>query len=222
MLSISWASQPRRSSTFFSHIGTLGVVIFYFRRDIKIVLTCLVHGDFHTEYGRFIPLIIVATIPTGIIGLLYDKFLADNYQTFLIMGITFLIGATLLFLANSAKKPKPNLLPQSPRFGRCAGSSKFSRALYAAGSPFRLKFLPGRADKQGDAQHSHERHRVTPTRHAMIEDLTPNASPAMCRFWDEYRQRLVALQDAATIRVSASHRTASASRPIGAASPCIS
>ena len=88
----------------FLHIGTLVVVIFYFRRDIKIVLTALVHMDFHSEYGRFIPLIVAATIPTGIMGLLYDKFLADNYQTFLIMGITFLIGGTLLFSSKFGKE----------------------------------------------------------------------------------------------------------------------
>jgi undecaprenyl-diphosphatase len=88
----------------FLHIGTLGVVIFYFRHDIKVILTALVQRDFHSEYGRFIPLIVVATIPTGIIGLLYDKFLADNYQTFLVMGITFLIGGTLLFFSKFGKE----------------------------------------------------------------------------------------------------------------------
>lgn len=88
----------------FLHIGTLGVVIFYFRHNIKVVLTALVHRDFHSEYGRFIPLIVVATIPTGVIGLLYDKFLADNYQTFLVMGITFLVGATLLFFSKFGKE----------------------------------------------------------------------------------------------------------------------
>ncbi len=93
----------------FLHIGTLGVVIFYFRRDIKIILTDLVHGDFHSEYGRFIPLIIVASIPTGIIGILYDFYLGDNYQTFLIMGITFLIGATLLFLSRYGKEDQSKI-----------------------------------------------------------------------------------------------------------------
>ena len=93
----------------FLHIGTLGVVIFYFRHDIKIILTALVRRDFHSEYGRFIPLIIVASIPTGIIGLLYDKFLADNYQTFLIMGITFLIGASLLFFSKFGKESETQI-----------------------------------------------------------------------------------------------------------------
>ena len=88
----------------FLHIGTLGVVVFYFRHDIKVVLTALVYRDFRSEYGRFIPLIFVATIPTGIIGLLYDSFLADSYQTFLIIGITFIIGATLLFFSKFGKE----------------------------------------------------------------------------------------------------------------------
>ena len=88
----------------FLHLGTLGVVVFYFRHDIKLILIALMHRDFHSEYGRFIPLIIVATIPTGIIGLLYDKFLADNYQTLLIIGVTFLFGAALIFSSKYGKE----------------------------------------------------------------------------------------------------------------------
>jgi undecaprenyl-diphosphatase len=88
----------------FLHLGTLGVVVFYFRRDIKVVLTALVQRDFHSEYGRFVPLIIIGTIPTGIIGFLYDKYLADNYQTFFVMGITFIVGAILLVLSKFGKE----------------------------------------------------------------------------------------------------------------------
>ena len=88
----------------FLHVGTLGVVIFYFRRDIKAILVALAHLDFRSEYGRFIPLIVVASVPTGIIGFLYDEFLADNYQTFLIIGITFLVGAALLFFSKFGKE----------------------------------------------------------------------------------------------------------------------
>jgi undecaprenyl-diphosphatase len=35
---------------------------------------------------------------------LYNKYLADNYQTFLVMGITFIIGATLLVLSRFGKE----------------------------------------------------------------------------------------------------------------------
>jgi undecaprenyl-diphosphatase len=110
----------------FLHIGTLGVVVLYFRHDIRIILTTLVHKDFHSEYGRFIPLIIVATIPTGITGLLYDKFLADNYQTFLIMGITFLVGATMLFLSKYGKENQTQIsYRKSLVMGAAQGAASF-------------------------------------------------------------------------------------------------
>jgi undecaprenyl-diphosphatase len=93
----------------FLHIGTLGVVVFYFRWDIKTILVALVHRDFHSEYGRFVPLIVVATIPTAIIGLLYDKYLADNYQTLLIIGVTFLFGSALLFFSKYGKETQSQI-----------------------------------------------------------------------------------------------------------------
>lgn len=90
----------------FLHVGTLIVVILYFRRDVKLLLTALLRRDFNSEYGRLIPLIVVASIPTGIIGILYDKFLADTSQTILVIGITLLAGAILLFLSRFGKEDK--------------------------------------------------------------------------------------------------------------------
>jgi undecaprenyl-diphosphatase len=86
------------------HLGTLVVVIFYFRKEVKSILSALVHLNFKSEYGQLIPLIVVATIPTGIIGLLYDEFLENNLQTLLIFGITFLIGATVLYISRIGKE----------------------------------------------------------------------------------------------------------------------
>jgi undecaprenyl-diphosphatase len=86
------------------HVGTLVVVIFYFRREVKSILSALVHLDFKSEYGRLIPLIIVATVPTGIIGLLYVIFLEDTLQTILIIGVTFLVGAAILYTSRIGKE----------------------------------------------------------------------------------------------------------------------
>ena len=127
----------------FLHIGTLGVVIFYFRHDIKVVLTALVHRDFHSEYGRFIPLIVVATIPTGVIGLLYDKFLADNYQTFLVMGITFLVGATLLFFSKFGKENQTQISYRKALvMGIAQGAASFP-GLFRSGSTISSGLLQG-------------------------------------------------------------------------------
>jgi undecaprenyl-diphosphatase len=88
------------------HIGTLVVVIFYFRRDIKNILVALVHWNFKSEYGQLIPLLVVGTIPTGVIGLLYAEYLENTFQTLLIIGATFLVGATVLFTSRVGKENK--------------------------------------------------------------------------------------------------------------------
>lgn len=93
------------------HIGTLIVVIFYFRKDVKDILVALVHLDFTSEYGRLIPLIVVATIPTGIIGILYAEFLEQTFQTLLIIGVTFLIGATWLYTSRIGKENVGTITP---------------------------------------------------------------------------------------------------------------
>ena len=127
----------------FLHVGTLSVVIFYFRHDIKVILTALVRRDFHSEYGRFIPLIVVATIPTGIIGFLYDEFLADNYQTLLIIGVTFLIGAALLF-ASKYGKENQNEITYHKAFvmGAAQGAASFP-GLSRSGSTISSGLLQG-------------------------------------------------------------------------------
>jgi undecaprenyl-diphosphatase len=127
----------------FLHVGTLGVVIFYFRRDIKVILTALVHRDFHSEYGRFIPLIVVATIPTGIIGLLYDEFLADNYQTLLIIGVTFIVGGALLFASKYGKENQTQITYRKALvMGAAQGAASFP-GLSRSGSTISSGLLQG-------------------------------------------------------------------------------
>jgi undecaprenyl-diphosphatase len=127
----------------FLHVGTLSVVIFYFRHDIKVILTAMVHRDFHSEYGRFIPLIVVATIPTGIFGLLYDKFLADNYQTLLIIGATFLIGAVLLFVSKYGKENQTQITYRRALvMGAAQGAASFP-GLSRSGSTISSGLLQG-------------------------------------------------------------------------------
>lgn len=88
------------------HVGTLIVVVFYFRREVKGIIVSLGHWDFKSEYGQLIPFIIVAIIPTGIIGLLYVRFLEKTFQTILIIGITFLVGAIILYTSKIGKENK--------------------------------------------------------------------------------------------------------------------
>jgi len=127
----------------FLHIGTLGVVIFYFRRDIKAVLSALVHRDFQSEYGRFISLIVIATIPGGVIGVLYSVFLADNYQTLLIIGVTFLVGAILLFSSKYGKETQAQISYKTALLmGTAQGAASFP-GLSRSGSTISVGLLMG-------------------------------------------------------------------------------
>ena len=127
----------------FLHLGTLSVVLFYFRRDIKMVLKCLVRKDFHSEYGRFIPLIVIATIPTGIIGVLYDYYLGDSYQTFLIIGVTFIVGACLLIASKFAKEINAQISIRKALFMGTAQGAAIFPGLSRSGSTISIGLLQG-------------------------------------------------------------------------------
>ncbi len=86
------------------HAGTLAVVIFFFKKEVKNILVALAHLDFKSESGMLIPRIVVATIPTAIIGVTYDLFLQDRLQTIPIIAVTFLIGATIVYTTKYAKE----------------------------------------------------------------------------------------------------------------------
>jgi undecaprenyl-diphosphatase len=86
------------------HVGTLSVVIFYFRKDVKNILIALAHRDFTSGSGMMIPRIIIATIPTAVIGIGYDLFLQSSMETLSIIGATFLIGATIVYTTRFAKE----------------------------------------------------------------------------------------------------------------------
>jgi undecaprenyl-diphosphatase len=82
----------------------MAIVVFYFRKEVKKILVALVHGDFKSESGVLIPRLIVATIPTAIIGLGYSLFLLESLETLPIIAITFIIGATIVYTTRFAKE----------------------------------------------------------------------------------------------------------------------
>ena len=91
------------------HMATLLAVIFFFRREVKNILTALGHLDFKSEYGMLIPRIAVATVPTAVIGLVYTFFLVDSLGTIPIIAVTFLIGAIFVYITKFAKETTESL-----------------------------------------------------------------------------------------------------------------
>lgn len=61
-----------------------------------------------TPYRKFVMLIIVSTIPTGIIGLIFKKIFNLDNPSLLVVGLSLLITACLLYLADEIPAGKKN------------------------------------------------------------------------------------------------------------------
>lgn len=118
------------------HLGTLVAVFAVYRKDIwKMILEALhmcadlffnlkiwilnkIHKTslaykkiVHNSYRKFVVLILVSTVPTGLIGILGKSLIEAVSQTLLIPGICLWITGILLVMADTAKEGKD--LPRS-------------------------------------------------------------------------------------------------------------
>jgi undecaprenyl-diphosphatase len=84
------------------HVGTLLAVLIYFRRD----LTRLVLRFYEREQRRLILLLILATLPTALIALLFRGFFESLFSRPHAAGMGFLATALLLFLSRRVRFPK--------------------------------------------------------------------------------------------------------------------
>ena len=84
------------------HMGTLAVILVFFRKDIKRILSALVHLDFKTEHGRLIPLIIVGSVPTALIGYVFRKTVESIFLGPLPIGIALSLCGVLLVSSRMA------------------------------------------------------------------------------------------------------------------------
>lgn len=84
------------------HFGTLMAVFVYFGKDITDILRDFFSGRWKTENGRMAWLLIVASIPAGIVGFLakdyFDSVLSNLYIVAFGFGITGLLLVMVSFL----------------------------------------------------------------------------------------------------------------------------
>lgn len=81
------------------HFGTLVALIFFFWKDIKKIL----------KDKKMILLLTVGTIPVVIVGFLLQEKIEAIFSSLLLVGISFLITATLLFFTRFVKKPQKSI-----------------------------------------------------------------------------------------------------------------
>ncbi len=91
------------------HVGTLLVTLVYFRKDIWTILKALTKRDFKSEDGKLIPLIIIGTVPTVLIGFFYGNELDTTLSTILFLGIGFIVSGFVLYASRFGKENKENI-----------------------------------------------------------------------------------------------------------------
>jgi undecaprenyl-diphosphatase len=93
------------------HVGTLAIVLFFFRKDVKLVLAALVKGDFKSENGKLIPLIIVGTVPTALIGIgfTFTDTIETVFSSFLPIAGAFITCGVILYLSKTGQEQADNI-----------------------------------------------------------------------------------------------------------------
>ncbi len=89
------------------HLATLLAVIIFFRRDLFLLFKSLYTKSFEaSQQRRLLLLLILATIPTGIIGLAGKKIFISLFDRLDVVGVMLLVTALLLWLAEIPREFK--------------------------------------------------------------------------------------------------------------------
>ncbi len=103
---LNW-QLPEKEMFYFNvlvELGTLVAIIFYFRRDLIAIITGFIKGlidrqPFATIEAKLGWLLIAATIPAGLAGLLLKDIVEQAFASPLVTGIALLVTAGLMFLS---------------------------------------------------------------------------------------------------------------------------
>lgn len=85
------------------HVGTLLAIVLYFRKDVLSLLTAWFGSVFkrqHTEESRLAWLIIFATVPAGLTGVLANDFIDQNLRSSIVIATTTILFGLLLWYAD--------------------------------------------------------------------------------------------------------------------------
>lgn len=91
------------------HVGTLIVTLLFFRKEIKKIFAALAKRDFKTENGKLIPLLIVGTIPTALIGVFLGNVIEAFFSDLLPIAGAFVICGIALYSSKSGNESKTSI-----------------------------------------------------------------------------------------------------------------
>lgn len=88
------------------HVGTLMAVMVYFRKDIALITVGglkSLSGSLNYPGAKLAWMIVIATIPAGIAGLIFNDFIEANLRSVQVIAITTIVFGVLLGVADQEK-----------------------------------------------------------------------------------------------------------------------
>jgi undecaprenyl-diphosphatase len=95
------------------HVGTLAAVVVYFRKDIAQIIVgglATLGGRFEHPDGKLAWMIVIATIPAGLAGLLFNDFIEAHLRSAAVIATTTIVFGIALGLADAKKQKQKTLL----------------------------------------------------------------------------------------------------------------
>jgi len=90
----------------FIHMGTLVAVCIVYKKDLIAMLKALLQLKFKSKEFNLFLLIILAIIPTAIIGFAFKDFFESMFSNSLLIGVGLIITGIILYLASKVKVTK--------------------------------------------------------------------------------------------------------------------
>lgn len=95
------------------HVGTLSAVMIYFRKEIADIIVggcATLTGKFDHPQGKLAWMIVLATIPAGLAGLLFNDFIEANLRSATVIATTTIVFGILLGFADQTKNKHKTLI----------------------------------------------------------------------------------------------------------------
>jgi len=87
------------------HMGTMMAVVLYFWRDLVLLATAWFRtGEEALIYRRLLMLLVVASIPTAIIGLTFKDFFTGLFDNIPLVSLMLLVTGTILFVSERFRR----------------------------------------------------------------------------------------------------------------------
>jgi len=98
-------SQPGVLFDVLLHAGTMAAVVVYFRRDCRnLALAYFRQHEEAYQYRRLLRLLVLATVPTAIIGLTFKDFFVGAFDNLPLVSLMLLVTGCLLFFSERYRK----------------------------------------------------------------------------------------------------------------------